>query len=187
LNGAVRPQPTDNLTAIVMEALDNAWDPLLSRTADMTDDEYDWEPVADCWAVRSRADGTWAADWADPDPDPAPVTTIAWRCWHIAVDCLDSYSARLFGRTGTGLTGTRWVASWAEAREKLTSSWSVFRTGVAGWTPEDLFTPLGTGWGPFANHANLDLVFHAAREVVHHGAEIALLRDLYAARLEAAR
>ena len=31
----------------------------------------------------------------------------------------------------------------------------------------------------FQNHTNLELVQHAIREVVHHGAEIALMRDLY--------
>jgi hypothetical protein len=162
----------------LLEALDNAWSPLISRLADMTDEEYYWEPVADCWTVRD-IDGEWIADWADPDPDPAPVTTIAWRCWHLAVDCLDSYSARLFDRRGTDLTGATWVASWAIGSDLLARSWSVFRSGVAAWNDDELLIPLGSSWGPFANHSNLDLAFHGIREIVHHGAEIALLRDLY--------
>ena len=165
----------------MLEALDSAWDPLIDRTVGMTDEEYNWEAVAACWTVRN-IDGAWTADWADPDPDPAPVTTIAWRCWHIAVDCLDSYSARLFDRRGTDLTGTAWVPNWAAASEMLGKSWSVFRTGVSGWQEDELLVPLGSAWGPFARHSNLDLALHASREIVHHGAEIALLRDLYARR-----
>lgn len=170
---------TPTLPVIVAEALDNAWDPLLRRCEGMADAEYLWQPVAGSWTVHAH-DGGWRVDWADPDPTPAPVTTIAWRCWHLAVDCLDSYSARLFGRSGTGLTGTEWVGDWAAARSLLAESWSVFRAGVVGWDDDALMQRLGPAWGPFANHAHLDLVHHAVREIVHHGAEIALLRDLYA-------
>ena len=56
----------------------------------------------------------------------------------------------------------------------------MFRAGVAGWG-DDLFQQLGPAWGPFAEHTRLDLVLHAQREVIHHGAEIALLCDLYRA------
>lgn len=179
-NGWVRAEPTEDLLVIVVEALDNAWEPLVERLAGITQTEYDWQPAADAWTVRD-VDGAWVADWADPDPDPAPVTTIAWRCWHIAVDCLDSYSARLFGQTGTGLTGTAWVGDSGAAVELLGRSWQEFRSGVSGWDASSLLEPLGPSWGPFANHSNLDLALHATREIVHHGAEIALLRDLYRA------
>jgi hypothetical protein len=177
LNAVVRSRPTTEFSTVLLEALDNGWSSLVERTADMSDDEYAWEPVPDAWAVRAH-DGGWFADWADPDPVPAPVTTIAWRCWHIAVDCLESYSARLFGDRGTGLEGTAWVGDWSAARGMLGASWAVFRSGVAGWSDEQLLVPLGPSWGPFANHARIDLALHALREVVHHGAEIALLRDL---------
>jgi len=166
---------------VLLDAADNAWNPLVERTAGMSDDEYGWEPVAGAWTVRHR-DGAWLADWADPDPDPAPLTTIAWRCWHIAVDCLDSYSGRLFGQRRTDLTGRAWVADWPAASAALARSWSVFRAGVAGWTEDDLLVPLGPAWGSFADHTHLHLVLHALREVVHHGSEIALLRDLYRSR-----
>jgi hypothetical protein len=171
----------DGLGEIVLEGLDNAWNPLIDRLAGIGDDEYMWEPVAGCWTIRPDDDGDMIADWADPDPVPTPVTTIAWRCWHIAVDCLDSYSSRLFGCTGTELTGPHWVSTADEARAMLTAAWSVFRTGVASWVDaDDLWTPLGPTWGPYAEHNNLRLAVHAQREVIHHGAEIALLRDLYA-------
>ena len=175
----------ESLGEIVLEGLDNAWNPLMDRLAGIGDVEYLWEPVAACWTVRANSNGDLVADWVDPDPVPAPVTTIAWRCWHIAVDCLDSYSSRLFGRTGTELTGPHWVATAEEARAMLAAAWSVFRTGVASWVDADhghdsLWTPLGPAWGPYAEHTNLQLAVHAQREVIHHGAEIALLRDLYA-------
>jgi hypothetical protein len=106
---------------------------------------------------------------------------MAWRMWHIGVDCLDSYSSRLFDTTGSGLSGRDWVMDAGDAGRRMEQAWTSFRTGVATWGEEGLLLALGPNWGPYANHSNLDLALHAQREVVHHGAEIALLRDLYAA------
>src|SRR5437870_276500 len=60
--------------------------------AGMTDDEYLWEPVPNCWSIRPRAAGPglgaivlvgagkWGRDSARPShPSPPPFTTIAWR------------------------------------------------------------------------------------------------------------
>lgn len=33
--------------------------------------------------MHRSADGTWEPDWAETDPDPVPVPTIAWVGWHI--------------------------------------------------------------------------------------------------------
>ena len=174
----MRDSPVSTLGVVVRDALDNAWSPLLPRLAAIDERQYRWEPAPGCWTIRHGADG-WRADWADPDPDPAPLTTIAWRAWHIAVDCLDSYSGRLFGRTGTGLTGTAWVGTHTEATALLDAAWRVFRDGVDTWSEADLLAPLGERWGDFARHTNADLALHAAREVIHHGAEITLLLDLH--------
>jgi hypothetical protein len=167
-----------SLSHSLLEGLDNAWTPLVQRLEGLGNDEFRWEPAPDCWTVRHAADGCWYADRADDDPDPAPVTTIAWRSWHIAVDALDSYSSRLFGTTGTGFDGAEWVGDATAAAALLAAAWTVFRAGVADWG-DDLFEALGPDWGPFAEHSRLALVLHAQREVIHHGAEIALLRDLY--------
>jgi hypothetical protein len=170
---------THDLARRVLLSLDNAWNPLVERLAGLTEAEYHWEPVAGCWTVRRAADNGWVADWEDPDPDPAPVPTIAWRCWHIAVDCLDSYSARVFGASGTGLTGTQWVGTWPEARAHMAASYAVLRAGVAAWSDRDLLVPLGPRFPDNATRPNVDLALHAEREIIHHGAEIGLLRDLY--------
>ena len=56
------------------------------------------------------------------------------------------------------------------------------RLGRPGSGPAPVTTIAWRCWGPFADHTNLALAIHAEREVIHHGAEIALLRDLYAGR-----
>lgn len=46
---------------------------LRPRLDGLTDDEYFWRPVPDCWTVHS--DGS--IDFEFPEPKPAPFTTIA--------------------------------------------------------------------------------------------------------------
>jgi len=62
---------------------DEVWERTRERLAGLTDEEYFWEPAPGCWSVRQRGDGRWAVDQAMPGPDPAPLTTIAWRLWHL--------------------------------------------------------------------------------------------------------
>ncbi|MDL4775101.1 MULTISPECIES: DinB family protein [Thermomonosporaceae] len=46
-------------------------------------DDLLWEPAPLCWTMRPDAAGTWTPDWAETEPDPVPVPTIAWVSWHI--------------------------------------------------------------------------------------------------------
>lgn len=164
----------------VLESFGQSQTQLLARLDGLGDEEYLWEPVSGCWTVRSTSGG-WQADWATPDPDPAPVTTIAWRLWHISVDAMDSYARRLFGTSGTGLEG-RWFVGDATAAIELTKR--ACETLAGGFLADEgsADRPLGDSWGPHARHSRLDLLLHATRELTHHGAEVALLRDLHLRR-----
>jgi len=51
--------------------------------AALAEDDFLWEPAPLCWTVRREAAGVWRPDWADTEPDPIPVPTIAWLTWHI--------------------------------------------------------------------------------------------------------
>ena len=53
---------------------------------------------------------------------------------------------------------------------------------MAGLSPEEWTAPLGPAWGPYAESSTVDLALHVLDEVIHHGAEVGLLRDLYANR-----
>ena len=50
---------------------------------------------------------------------------------------------------------------------------------MRGLDAEALARPCGPAEGPFAEYPMATLVLHINREVIHHGAEISLLRDLY--------
>lgn len=155
-------------------------DQLFERLNGIDDDEMFWEPVGGMWSVRLTTDG-WRADWADPDPEPAPVTTIAWRMWHIAVDALDSYSRRAFGTSGTSRSGTEWVGTAPEAMDLTSAAFDTFVAGFETLGDEGLDRELGDAWTHHSDATHLELFLHAHREVTHHSAEIALLRDLYRA------
>lgn len=168
------------LLGSLISSFESTRDQLLERLSGLDDDEFHWEPVGGMWSVRMTANG-WRADWADPDPDPPPVTTIAWRMWHIAVDALDSYSLRAFGTSGTGLSGREWVGTAVEALNLTTAAFATFTEGFEAIGDEGLGLALGDAWVHYADATHLDLFLHAQREVTHHAAEIALLRDIYRA------
>jgi hypothetical protein len=151
---------------------------LLARLEGLTDLEYFWEPVQPAWTIR-RVDGRWLGDWTDPDPVPAPVTTIAWRLWHLASDCLADYVEGLPGGRPIAVRGREWHGAVEPALRDLSRALGGFRAAVFDLGEDGIHQPLGPTWGQFADASWLELTMHACDELSHHGAEIALLRDLY--------
>lgn len=153
----------------------------------LTDAEYFWEPVADCWNIRPRDEasapaadyrGTHVADYAFPEPDPAPVTTIAWRLAHVIVGVFGARNAAHFGGPPIDYESHLYAPDAATALAQLDEAHGVWIAGVQS-LGERLTTPVGLAEGPFADRHYTTLVLHIHREVIHHGAEILLLRDLY--------
>ena len=84
-----------SVSDLLLGSFDYVWTRARSRCEGLTQEEYLWKPVAGCWTVK-LVDGVWRVPpRAGPGPDPAPVTTIAWRLWHIASDCLATYAKGL--------------------------------------------------------------------------------------------
>lgn len=162
----------------ITSSLDYVWERVRGRLDDMETGEYLWEPVPGCWTVKLAADGSGRAPRSVP-VDPAPMTTIAWRTYHIGVDCLEDYSQRLFGRRGTDLEADQWYLDADHARTALDKAWAVFRAGVHDLGENGMWAKLGPAWGPYAEETHFALMLHTQDELSHHGAEISLLRDLY--------
>lgn len=160
----------------------------------LSDTEYLWEPVPGAWSVRPKADGPgrgatelvgagrWGRDGGRPHPYPLPVTTIAWRMhhltemllgradWTIGAHAFTESEMLVTGEAGSAVTALdEALAMW---RSALTDADDVALDTVGhsaypdGSDPEDPF---------------LEIVWWVNQEVLHHGAEIALLRDLYRA------
>ena len=162
----------------------------------LTTEEYLWEPVPDSWSVRPYKDGPgpratllrgageWGRDSAEPGhPYPPPFTTIAWRLSHISEMLL----LRSDYTTGSHmLTSDTYVTS-GEAVGAIAS----FVAASDAWRGTLLScddAALGTvglstyPYGSDAEEVFIDIVWWVNQEILHHGAEIALLRDLYRAR-----
>jgi hypothetical protein len=70
----------------------------------------------------------------------------------------------------------------AQALRQLDDVYAAWRAGVRSLGDAGLARPCGPAEGPFAEYPMARLVLHVNREALHHGTEIALLRDLYANR-----
>ncbi|MET9789518.1 DinB family protein [Streptomyces canus] len=180
------------LTGPVMDSGDGSRTPVGA----MTDDEYLWEPVPDCWSVRRRTHGPGAraaflagtGDWGrdaapHPHPVPPPFTTLAWRLSHLS----EMLFLRADHTTGTHtLTRDdyRVSGSAADAIAAFDAAADAWRTALRDTADTDLDT-VGRCTYPHGSDPEepfLDIVWWVNQEVLHHGGEIALLRDLYRER-----
>ncbi|CAL9324963.1 DinB family protein [Streptomyces sp. SudanB182_2057] len=185
----------DRMTGPVVDSGDGTDTPV----GPMTDDEYFWEPVPGCWSVRRREDGpgpratflAGAGDWgrdaaAYPHPWPPPFTTIAWRLSHLGEMLTLRADHTAGGRrltrddyriSGDAATATAAFGSGAEAWRKALLG--------ADDTALDTVGYCAYPYGGDPEEPFLDIVWWVNQELLHHGAEIALLRDLYHARARA--
>jgi len=165
------------------------------EVAPMTDAEYLWEPVNGCWSVRSRDDGPgrgaakllgagkWGRDAAPAAPTPPPFTTIAWR--------LDHLSETMLGRADHLNGSQSFTRAEYESRPDAVGAIEQFHQAADAWrramlsVDESDYDRTGLSSYPYGSDADerfLDNVWWQNQEVLHHGAEIALLRDLYVHR-----
>jgi hypothetical protein len=173
----------------LIEQLEFHWGNILRpRLEGLTDEQYLWEPVPGCWSIRPRAESTApigvgtgdaVLEFAIPEPTPPPVTTIAWRLAHIAIGIFGTRAANHFGDGGVDYETIDWSLT-ADGGMALLDHWH--DAWIAGVREVDLGRPCGPHEGPYADSSFAALVLHINREALHHGAEVALLLDLYAHR-----
>jgi len=161
---------------------------LRDRLDGLTDDEYFWEPAPGCWSVRPRGtgaapvqagSGAMTIDFAMPEPDPPPFTTIAWRLGHVIVGVLAVRNAAHFGRAPTDYQSFEYAATAAAALAQLDTEYATWLAGVESLGETGLARPCGEVEGPYAARPLAALVLHINRELIHHLAEVCQLRDLY--------
>jgi hypothetical protein len=178
-------------TTQLLDQLGFQWDNILRpRLATLTDEAFHWEPVDGMWGLRRRADavssmpqgaGDVVMDF-DPNHDPPPpVTTIAWRLAHIAV-IYGERTANHFGDGGVTHGTVDWPLDVARMLALIDHWHDGWVAGVASLDAAGLARPCGPAEGPYAAEPLAALVLHINREILHHGAEVALLMDLHAHR-----
>jgi hypothetical protein len=175
-----------------LKQFDDARDRLIARLQGLTNNEYLWEPVPGCWSIHLREHSptstsfgkeSWVMDWERPEPVPPPVTNIAWRMCHLANGLI---------QRADYTTGSRSLASddyeiFPDAQaaiSSLTAATGAWRTVLIGTTDADL-DHVGRSQFPRGLDPELpflDIVWWVNQELIGHGTEIALLRDLYRAQ-----
>jgi DinB family protein len=141
----------------------------------LTDEEYLWEPVPGCWSIRPTGPGGRGEFESWLDPEPVPLTTIAWRLSHLAVSVFGLRASHYFGdgslthqNAERPLTAKEGVAYFKEQAQRWRSHTErLDEQGLARSVGEPENAPVGS------------LVVHVNREALHHLAEVSLLRDLY--------
>jgi hypothetical protein len=177
--------------AVLVGQLEFYWDVhLRPRLEGLTDEEYFWEPVEGCWSLRRGRDGALVLDGGWPEPSPPPLTTIAWRLVHIGEGCFATRASAFFGDGGVPDDADMFdprhrpaelPGSAAEGIAFLERSYRRWHDGIAALDEDGLAAPLGPKGADFADDPMAALIAHINREVMHHGGEICLLRDLYRA------
>jgi DinB superfamily len=115
---------------------------------------------------------------------PAPgVTGLAWRLQHIAALLTDDRNAQWLGvPSAPSSAGSPQPRSAAEALGMLDAAFRCWQ-GVLDAVPEEsLDVAVGPVGGPYADSTRRAFVLHVLDELIHHGAEVALVRDLWSAR-----
>jgi hypothetical protein len=176
-------------TAEVVDQLAAHWQhQLRPRLAGLTDEEYFWWPAPDCWTISRRGEsaaplsfgpGEYTMDYARPPYEREPVTTIAWRLGHL-IGALASTSADHFGGPPARMATFPYAGTAGEALRQLDEAYESYVDGVRGLGVAGLGRPQGSTSPPeFADAPMVKLILFMHVEVIHHGAEICLLRDLY--------
>jgi uncharacterized damage-inducible protein DinB len=162
-------------------ALSDLWiTRLRTRLEGLTDEEFFWEPAPDCWTLREDGSG-WRPDFGLVFTEEAPVTTIGWRLWHIIDMLKEDRCALLLGLEPEASAAETWVpASANEALDMLDRAYAAWRRYLEATDEAQLDAPIPRSFNDIES-TRLTFVLHMLDEYVHHGAEVALLRDLWRA------
>ncbi|MBA2276892.1 MAG: DinB family protein [Chloroflexia bacterium] len=152
----------------LLAQFDFARESLTECMVGLTDDEYLWEPAPG--ATELVGAGDWGRDRSLDDPEPAPFTTLAWRLGHLS-ETMAMRADYTIGKRSLTRTDYRFSGDAAGALAAFAAALDMVgrSTYPNGSDPH---------W-PF-----IDVVWWENQELLHHRAEIALMRDLYRARHE---
>jgi len=142
----------------VIELFEYASQRLTNRMAGLSDEEWAWQPI----------------------PGNAEVT-IRWRLDHIIETLTDNRNCDWLGVQPSGQPVPGPAVSAAEAVAALAHAANEFAR-VTRELGDAAAEEIGEAAGPYGDSTRRSFVLHITDELIHHAAETALLRDLYAAR-----
>lgn len=142
-------------------------------------DEADflWRPAENCWTVHPDGRGVWHADFAEVEPDPVPVPTIAWLTWHVDF----WWSAAIDAATGAPVRApseVTWAGDGAAAVTRVRTLAARWRSLLDDMTDENMSAAASFPWGADAGRTVADTVLWVTVELTKNAAEIGALRLL---------
>jgi hypothetical protein len=165
--------------AVELVSLTYFYERFRRRVEGLTDDEYLWEPVPGCLSIRAGDVGPVArGEKAVGDP----LTTIAWRMCHIG-DCLrEERNWRWLGREPSLRDDDiRHPLTAAGGFAYVVASWARWQGLISSLSADEMWEPIGAVGGPYGNDERIGFVIHIMDELIHHAAEVGVMRDFYAA------
>jgi DinB superfamily len=150
---AVMASARDDLIAL----FEHVWQRLHDRMAGLTDDEWAWRPTDD------------------------DRVGLRWRLDHIAEFLSAERDGPWLGLPATPAPATP-ADSAAQALAALERGYAHWRGLLDRTTEESLAEPIGAPGGRWGDSTRYSFALHIVDELIHHGAEAALFRDLYAGR-----
>jgi hypothetical protein len=156
--------------------MDEAYRGMRSLLDGLDDEEFFWEPVPQPWTVFRDGSGRWTYHYAEPDPVPAPFTTIGWRLVHVAL-CKVMYHEWAFGARVLDFTNVENPGDVASSIAMLEDGHALLSNDLAVLADSDLDRTVLTNWGePWPAWK---IFWTMTQHDEHHGAEIGVLRDLH--------
>ncbi|MFI6866568.1 DinB family protein [Nocardia sp. NPDC050406] len=166
-------------SAVLRQQFDLVWSLLDYHLDRLVAEDFLWEPADLIWTMRESEQGSWVPDWADSEPDPIPVPTIAWLSWHIGwwwsvtMDHLRQQPPR--DRAAIHWPGPDATVDWLR---RLRTEWDGL---LGGLTEADLEAPIGFPWQDDPTKATVHTIAWVNAELMKNAAEIGQLRLLRAA------
>jgi hypothetical protein len=165
-----------DLVQFLSAAMEETYQDLNNRLKGLTDAEFFWEPIPGCWTVHQDEQGHWMEDYEQPAPEPAPFTTLGWRLVHVAT-CKIMYYEYAFGER---------VLTWDTIDIPHTADGAIslleeghrrLMDALVKLSDADMTKMVYTNWG---EQWPIQKIFWVMiSHDLHHGGEIACLRDLY--------
>lgn len=141
--------------------------------------------IAEDWSVSVERVEQILAHTGPTEPDETPITTIAWRLGHLHYQFAGQWEWTFGERRQDPKLMVDFSPSAALTLDRFWAVIDRWRASVGAMTDEQLDT-LGFSQYPYGSDPDepfISALWGANLELIHHMAEIALLRDLWRARL----
>lgn len=165
------PAERDPLRRLLLDQLSIGSALLDYHLQQLTEEDLFWSAAPLTWTMHRAQDG-WQPDWAETEPIPVPVPTVAWLTWHVGW-WWTTATAHLSGGPVPERSGIQWPGAAAATVEWLRGIHDEYRAALSG--PGDLDRDSGFPWPPGSGRTMADLAAWVNVELTKNAAEIGQL------------